>query len=91
VSRAPLPVGIPPCTKGGTGILAPCCAVLITAAAGGVGTCAVQAARLLGARVIAAAGSPEKLEVARGLGADALADYSRPDWPEGAWSWPGRP
>ena len=31
--------------------------VLITAAAGGVGTCAVQIARLLGAKVVAAAGS----------------------------------
>lgn len=56
--------------------------VLITAAAGGVGTCAVQIARLLGARVIAAAGTPEKLAIARKLGAEMLIDYSRPDWPE---------
>lgn len=56
--------------------------VLVTAAAGGVGTWAVQLARLLGARVVAAAGSPEKLETARGFGADALVDYSHPGWPE---------
>jgi NADPH2:quinone reductase len=56
--------------------------VLITAAAGGVGTCAVQFARLLGARVIAAAGTPEKLAMAKELGAEVLIDYSRPDWPE---------
>jgi NADPH2:quinone reductase len=56
--------------------------VLVTAAAGGVGTCAVQLARLLGARVVAAAGSAEKLDVARRLGADALVDYSCGGWPE---------
>jgi NADPH:quinone reductase len=56
--------------------------VLITAAAGGVGSCAVQAAKALGARVLAAAGSPAKLAVARALGADVLVDYSCPDWPE---------
>lgn len=55
--------------------------VLITAAAGGVGTCAVQIAKALGARVIAAAGSTEKCELARGFGADAAVDYSQPEWP----------
>jgi NADPH2:quinone reductase len=43
--------------------------VLVYAAAGGVGTAAVQVARALGARVVAAAGSPEKLDVCRELGA----------------------
>jgi NADPH2:quinone reductase len=56
--------------------------VLVTAAAGGVGVWAVQIARLLGARVVAAAGSEEKLQVARELGAHVLVDYSRPDWPD---------
>jgi NADPH2:quinone reductase len=57
--------------------------VLVHAAAGGVGTLAVQMARLLGAgRVIATAGSPEKLELASSLGADVLIDYTREDWPE---------
>jgi NADPH2:quinone reductase len=54
--------------------------VLITAAAGGVGTCAVQIARLLGGRVIAAAGTPDKLAIAQELGADVLVDYRQPDW-----------
>ena len=49
--------------------------VLVTAAAGGVGTAAVQVARLLGADVVAAAGSPEKLELARSLGASAAVTY----------------
>ena len=57
--------------------------VLVHAAAGGVGTLAVQMARLLGAgRVVATAGSREKLDLARSLGADALVDYTSEDWPE---------
>ena len=49
--------------------------VLVTAAAGGVGTAAIQLARHLGARVTAAAGSEEKLELARTLGAENTVDY----------------
>jgi NADPH:quinone reductase len=57
--------------------------ILVHAAAGGVGTLAVQMAKLLGAgRVIATAGSPEKLDLARSLGADVLIDYTEEDWPE---------
>jgi NADPH2:quinone reductase len=43
--------------------------VLVFAAAGGVGTATIQVARALGAEVIAAAGSAEKLELCRELGA----------------------
>jgi NADPH2:quinone reductase len=49
--------------------------VLVTAAAGGVGTAAIQLARHLGARVIAAAGSEEKLALARELGAEQTVSY----------------
>ena len=49
--------------------------VLVHAAAGGVGSAAVQLAVAAGARVIATAGAPEKLEVARNLGADVAIDY----------------
>ncbi|MBW3539333.1 MAG: NADPH:quinone oxidoreductase family protein [Planctomycetes bacterium] len=56
--------------------------VLITAAAGGVGTCAVQIAKILGAKVMAAAGSEEKLRLAENLGADALVNYTRDEWPQ---------
>jgi NADPH2:quinone reductase len=49
--------------------------VLIHAAAGGVGSAAVQLAVAAGARVIATAGGPEKLDFARGLGADVAIDY----------------
>lgn len=56
--------------------------VLITAAAGGVGTCAVQIAKILGARVIAAAGTSEKLDLLSSLGAEVSVNYSHNDWPE---------
>jgi NADPH2:quinone reductase len=51
--------------------------VLVTAAAGGVGTAAVQSARLLGAEVVAVAGSEAKLELARSLGAAQAVTYER--------------
>jgi NADPH:quinone reductase len=46
--------------------------VLVTAAAGGVGTAGVQVARALGAEVVGAVGSEAKLDVVRGLGAQAV-------------------
>jgi len=55
--------------------------VLVTAAAGGVGSLLVQLARAAGARhMAAAASSPRKLEVTRTLGADVVADYTSPGW-----------
>jgi NADPH2:quinone reductase len=51
--------------------------VLVLGAAGGVGTSAIEVAKLMGARVIAAASSAEKLELCRQLGADETIDYSR--------------
>ncbi len=49
--------------------------VLIHAAAGGVGTAALQIVKLLGARVIGAASTNIKRDFARGLGADLVTDY----------------
>jgi len=55
--------------------------VLIHAAAGGVGTIAVQLAKLFGARqVIATASSQEKLQLACEMGADVLVNYTKPNW-----------
>ena len=54
--------------------------VLIEAAAGGVGTLLVQIARNAGARVVALAGQPRKLAVARDLGADLTVDYRLDGW-----------
>jgi NADPH2:quinone reductase len=56
--------------------------LLVHGAAGGVGLAAVQLGKALGARVIATAGTPEKLEVARQSGADVLVDYRTEDWIE---------
>ena len=53
--------------------------LLVLGAGGGVGTAAVELGKLVGATVIAAASSPEKLEAARSRGADHLIDYSRED------------
>ncbi|HEY6190212.1 MAG TPA: zinc-binding dehydrogenase [Pyrinomonadaceae bacterium] len=55
--------------------------VLIHAAGSGVGSIGIQVARLRGARVIATAGSDEKLRKARELGADECINYTREDWP----------
>ena len=53
--------------------------LLVHAAAGGVGLTAVEIGKVLGATVIATAGGPEKLEVARSRGADHLIDYRTAD------------
>jgi NADPH:quinone reductase-like Zn-dependent oxidoreductase len=53
--------------------------VLVIGAGSGVGSAAIQVARLLGARVIATAGSPAKLERARALGAHETIDHSALD------------
>ncbi len=53
--------------------------LLVHAAAGGVGSAAVQLGKALGARVIGTAGGPEKCEVARAMGADAVVDYAAED------------
>jgi NADPH2:quinone reductase len=64
--------------------------VLINAAAGGVGTLAVQMARLMSAGlVIAAVGSDDKAELLRSLGADAIINYSTEDLTERARSLTG--
>jgi NADPH:quinone reductase len=49
--------------------------LLVLGAAGGVGLTAVEIGKAMGARVIAAAGGVQKLEVARSRGADELIDY----------------
>jgi NADPH2:quinone reductase len=51
--------------------------ILVLGAAGGVGITAVEIAKAMGARVIAAASSDEKLEFAKSAGADELINYSQ--------------
>ncbi|EJU04312.1 NADP-binding protein [Dacryopinax primogenitus] len=55
--------------------------VLVHAGAGGVGLVAVQIAKALGAKVIATAGSPPKLEICKSIGgADEVLDYTKSSW-----------
>jgi NADPH2:quinone reductase len=51
--------------------------LLVLGAAGGVGLAAVEIGKAMGARVIAAASTPEKLAVAVDHGAEATVDYSK--------------
>ncbi|HET9421191.1 MAG TPA: zinc-binding dehydrogenase [Nocardioides sp.] len=54
--------------------------VLVPSAAGGLGWLLAQAASAVGATVVAAAGSAERVEALAPLGADLVVDYSRPGW-----------
>ena len=54
--------------------------LLVLGAAGGVGLAAVELGKAMGARVIAAASSDEKLAVCREHGADETMNYSADDW-----------
>ncbi len=54
--------------------------LLVHAGAGGVGSAAIQLGRAAGARVIATAGGPEKVEICRQLGADFAIDYRKQDF-----------
>ena len=56
--------------------------LLVHAAAGGVGSAAVQLGKVAGARVIGVVGGPEKVDVARALGADVVVDRHSEDFVE---------
>lgn len=59
--------------------------VLVLAAGSGVGSAAVQIAKLCGARVFAAAGSEEKLQKAKELGADIHINYAKAEFDKEIW------
>lgn len=56
--------------------------VLIHAAAGGVGSAAVQLARQAGANIVATAGSPEKVDFVKRLGVGTVVNYRMEDFAE---------
>jgi putative PIG3 family NAD(P)H quinone oxidoreductase len=56
--------------------------LLVHGGAGGIGTMAIQLGHALGARVVTTAGSAEKLEVCRSLGADVTVNYREEDFVE---------
>lgn len=56
--------------------------VVVTAAAGGLGTLFVRAALAAGAEVVGLAGGAAKVDLVRSLGATAAVDYRLPRWPD---------
>ncbi|MEO8080082.1 MAG: zinc-binding dehydrogenase, partial [Caldimonas sp.] len=65
--------------------------VLVLGASGGVGTGCVLLAKMLGAEVIACAGSAEKLDRLKALGADHVIDYKTTDFSKWAVEKFGKP
>ena len=64
--------------------------VLVQAAGSGVGSAAIQIARLAGARVITTVGSDDKIEFAKSLGAERVVNYRTHDFVEAAKEWTGK-
>ncbi len=64
--------------------------VAVVGAGGGVNTMAIQIAKLAGAKVFAATGTPEKMERAKALGVDVVVNYREEDWAKAAWLWTNR-
>src|SRR5204863_612333 len=61
--------------------------VLVQAAGSGVGSAAIQIARLVGARVITTVGSDDKVEFARALGAERVVNYRTQDFVDAVRTW----
>jgi NADPH:quinone reductase-like Zn-dependent oxidoreductase len=64
--------------------------VLVQAAGSGVGSAAIQIARLCGARVMSTVGSDDKIEFAKSLGAEHVVNYRTHDFVEAARAWTGK-
>jgi len=65
--------------------------ILILGASGGVGTCCVQLAKLVGADVIACASTESKLDQLKSLGADHLINYKTEDFAKAIHAKFGKP
>lgn len=65
--------------------------VLILGASGGVGTCCVQLAKMVGAHVIAAASSQEKMDKLTAIGADEVINYTDRPFRDQIWDMHGKP
>jgi NADPH:quinone reductase-like Zn-dependent oxidoreductase len=64
--------------------------VLVHAAGSGVGSAAIQIARLCGARVITTVGSDDKVDLAKALGAEAVVNYRTLDFVDAVRAWTGK-
>ena len=61
--------------------------LLIQGGSSGIGSFAIQAARSIGARVVATAGSQEKCAYCRDLGVEAAWNYKEENWVAAGWAW----
>jgi len=64
--------------------------VLVHAAGSGVGSAAIQIAKLVGARVLTTVGADDKIEFAQALGADRVVNYRSQDFGEEVKRWTGK-
>ena len=64
--------------------------VLVQAAGSGVGSAAIQIARLIGARVMTTVGADDKIEFAKSLGAEHVVNYRTQDFVDAAKQWTGK-
>lgn len=64
--------------------------VLVQAAGSGVGSAAIQIARIVGARVITTVGADDKVEFARAIGAEAVVNYRSQDFVDEVRKWTNR-
>ncbi len=64
--------------------------VLVQAAGSGVGSAAIQIARLIGAKVMTTVGADDKIEFAKQLGAERVVNYRTQDFVEEAKAWTGK-
>src|SRR3989304_816940 len=64
--------------------------VLVPGAGSGVSTAAVQIAKLAGCTVFVTSSSDEKLQKARGIGADVLVNYKEMPWSKAVWELTGK-
>lgn len=65
--------------------------VLILGASGGVGSCCVMLAKMVGAEVVACGSTPEKLKALEEMGADHVVDYTRDDFVKRVWDLYAKP
>lgn len=65
--------------------------VLILGASGGVGSCCVLLAKMVGAEVVACASTPEKLEALESWGADHVINYQEQDLTKAVWELYAKP
>ncbi len=59
--------------------------VLILGASGGVGSCCVLLAKMVGAEVVACGSTPDKLEALKSWGADHVINYKEQDFAKAIW------